>query len=183
MVLGKELCSVGSCRHREVEDREFAFYTFLQAPHPFYRYVYWTDWGTVAKIERASMDGQNRVVLVNTDLVWPNDLVIDYAMQRIYWIDAFLDKIESSNTDGSGRLTLTTNTAPLGIPSLGSPYSLTLEGDYLFWSEWDYNTIFSVYKYGGNVSVVFTGLLLNPNGIQVVGPSRRPYGEFGREEK
>lgn len=123
------------------------------------------------------MDGQNRIVLVDTDLVWPNDITIDYAAQKLYWIDSNLDKVESSNTDGSGRITLTTNTG--GFP-LGSPYSLTLEGDYLYWSEWDFNSIFSVHKEGGNVSVVFQGLLLNPNGIQVVGPSRRPYGECGR---
>ena len=126
------------------------------------------------------MDGQNRVVLVDTDLVWPNDITIDYAAQKLYWIDANLDKIESSNMDGSGRMTLTTNPAGFG---LGSPYSLTLEGDYLYWSEWDDNSIFSVHKDGGNVSVVFQGLILNPNGIQVVGPSRRPYGECGREEE
>jgi len=50
--------------------------------------------GDVAKIERASMDGDARRTLHNTDLVWPNGLTLDYQNQVLYWIDAFLDKIE-----------------------------------------------------------------------------------------
>ena len=30
--------------------------------------MFWTDWGTVAKIERAFLDGTNRKVLVNVEL-------------------------------------------------------------------------------------------------------------------
>ena len=65
--------------------------------------MYWTDWGSTAKIEKASMDGQNRVVLHDTLLTWPNGITIDYAAQRLYWTDASLDKIEYSGVDGTGR--------------------------------------------------------------------------------
>ena len=65
--------------------------------------MYWTDWGNPAKIERASMDGQNRTVLHNTLLTWPNGITIDYSAQKLYWVDAFLDKIEYSGVDGTGR--------------------------------------------------------------------------------
>ena len=74
-----------------------------QLPITYNRYMYWTDWGTTAKIERASMDGQNRMVLHNALLVWPNGITIDYAAQRLYWTDAFLDRIEYSGVDGTGR--------------------------------------------------------------------------------
>jgi len=40
------------------------------------RCVYWTDWGRVAKIERAALDGTERSVIVNTSLEWPNGLTI-----------------------------------------------------------------------------------------------------------
>jgi len=40
------------------------------------RYLYWTDWGNVAKIERAALDGTERSVIVNTSLEWPNGLTI-----------------------------------------------------------------------------------------------------------
>lgn len=58
------------------------------------RYMYWTDWGEVPKIERADLDGMERVVMVNTSLGWPNGLALDYDERKIYWGDAKTDKIE-----------------------------------------------------------------------------------------
>lgn len=36
--------------------------------------MYWTDWGQDAKIERASLDGSDRVVFIKNNLVWPNGM-------------------------------------------------------------------------------------------------------------
>lgn len=68
------------------------FLNFSSALHC--RYMYWTDWGEIPKIERAALDGSDRVVLVNTSLGWPNGLALDYAESKIYWGDAKTDKIE-----------------------------------------------------------------------------------------
>jgi len=38
--------------------------------------MYWTDWGRQAKIERASLDGSDRQLIVNKDVIWPNGLTI-----------------------------------------------------------------------------------------------------------
>lgn len=57
-------------------------------------YMYWTDWGEVPKIERADLDGMERLVMVNTSLGWPNGLALDYDERKIYWGDAKTDKIE-----------------------------------------------------------------------------------------
>lgn len=48
----------------------------------YLRYLFWTDWGHIAKIERANMDGSERKVLINTDLGWPNGLTLDYDTRR-----------------------------------------------------------------------------------------------------
>lgn len=56
--------------------------------------MYWTDWGVRPKIERASLDGKDRVVLLNSSLGWPNGLALDYATGKLYWGDAKTDKIE-----------------------------------------------------------------------------------------
>ena len=45
--------------------------------------MYWTDWGNPPKIERANLDGSDRVVLVNTSLGWPNGLALDFEVNRI----------------------------------------------------------------------------------------------------
>lgn len=52
--------------------------------------MYWTDWGSSAKIERATLGGNFRTEIVNTSLVWPNGLTLDYEDQRLYWADASL---------------------------------------------------------------------------------------------
>lgn len=48
----------------------------------YLRYLFWTDWGHIAKIERANLDGSERKVLINTDLGWPNGLTLDYDTRR-----------------------------------------------------------------------------------------------------
>lgn len=37
---------------------------------------------------------------------FPNGLCIDYEMQRLYWVDAKLDKIETSDFNGEHRAVL-----------------------------------------------------------------------------
>ena len=53
-----------------------------------HRYMYWTDWGVDARIERADMDGNNRVKIIQDNLGWPNGLTIDRPSHRIIWADA-----------------------------------------------------------------------------------------------
>ena len=50
--------------------------------------MYWTDWGNRPRIERADMDGKNRVTIVSDKLGWPNGLTIDRPSSRIIWADA-----------------------------------------------------------------------------------------------
>ncbi|CAI9624719.1 unnamed protein product, partial [Staurois parvus] len=66
-------------------------------------YMYWTDWGMNAKIERATLGGNFRTAIVNTSLVWPNGLTLDYEEERIYWADASLQKIERCSLTGTNR--------------------------------------------------------------------------------
>lgn len=54
----------------------------------FFSYLYWTDWGEHAKLERSAMDGSGRVVLISNNLGWPNGLAIDTAGSQLLWADA-----------------------------------------------------------------------------------------------
>lgn len=65
--------------------------------------MYWTDWGANPKIERAGMDASSRIVIISSNLTWPNGLAIDYQTQRLYWADAGMKTIEFGNFDGSDR--------------------------------------------------------------------------------
>ena len=67
------------------------------------RLMYWTDWGANPKIERAGMDASDRLVIISSNLTWPNGLAIDYETQRLYWADAGTKVIEFGNFDGTDR--------------------------------------------------------------------------------
>ena len=142
-----------------------------------YRYMYWTDWGDEARIERAGMDGTNRSILHNTNLVWPNGLTLDIPGQKIYWIDASLDTIEFSFTDGSGRTLLDRQD-----DVIFHPFSLTFADDFLFWSDWVQLTIFTTHRDRPNDNIVqldlFTPLIYPPHGIEAVTPDRQPQGSY-----
>ncbi|XP_038044557.1 low-density lipoprotein receptor-related protein 4-like [Patiria miniata] len=92
--------------------------------------VYWTDWGAVAKIERASRDGTNREVLVDQELGWPNCLALDSQNEVMYWCDALRDRIEMSDMDGGNRITLVEFIEEV------HPFSLVIYGDYVYWTDW-----------------------------------------------
>ena len=39
--------------------------------------MYWSDWGNDKQcIEKAGLDGSNRKVIVDTDIMWPNGLAL-----------------------------------------------------------------------------------------------------------
>ena len=48
-----------------------------------------------AKIMSAWMDGTNVKTLVNDTLQWPNGLSLDMLAKKLYWCDAYTDRIES----------------------------------------------------------------------------------------
>ena len=61
-------------------------------------WLYWTDWGDIARIQRASMDGQTIETVHNqsTSVRRPQALTIDYDSQTLYWSDDSLNIILSS---------------------------------------------------------------------------------------
>lgn len=107
------------------------------------RWMFWTDWGTVPKIERADMNGHGQTTIVSGDLSWPNGLVIDEASQTLFWADAGLDKIETSDLTGGGRRVL------LSSSHVNHPFSLAILNNRLFWSDWETGGIHSVDKQTG----------------------------------
>ncbi len=116
------------------------------------------------------MDGSNRQTLHSTGLVWPNDVTLDYPTRRLYWIDAFLDRIEHSNYDGTNRVTL--------IGGLDHPFSLTIEGNLVFWSDWSDNSIRFAHKsLNLGTAVLRDFLRVRPYGIAAVTPDRQADGK------
>ncbi|KAL3189938.1 hypothetical protein MRX96_020276 [Rhipicephalus microplus] len=118
---------------------------------PLTRWMYWTDWGQPAKIERAALDGSERRVLVSTDLGWPNGLALDARDDRLYWADARTDRIESSRLDGSDRKVLLDSQLP-------HVFGFTLLGQYIYWTDWQGRSIERLHKHTGERLVILDQL-------------------------
>lgn len=124
--------------------------------------------GSSAKIERASMDGDGRQVLHNTQLERPNGLSLDYQNQVLYWADAGLDKIESSNVDGSNRQLITSVTS-------FNAFAITLFDNVIYWSDLNADAVFSVTTTGTSVTLLIHRFSI-PTGIEVVSEGRQQLG-------
>ena len=111
--------------------------------------MFWTDWGSNAKIERANMDGSERVTLVNTSLTWPNGITIDYEMERIYWVDAdnSTRAIEYCDFNGNGRTVLINQ-------RLLHPFGITLFKDHIYWTDWETDKVERADKMTGDNRIV-----------------------------
>lgn len=134
--------------------------------------MFWSDWGEVPKIERASMDGTNstRTVIINDKIFWPNGLTVDYNARRLYWADAKLGFISSMDFDGGNRHTVSNNQSG----SLSHLFALTLFGDMLYWTDWVQKGIHSCNKTSGQRERSYLNETLSPMGITVFDPARQP---------
>jgi len=117
--------------------------------------IFWTDWGARARIERAGMDGKNRIeILSGNSIRWPNGLAVDILDKRIYWADAKIKTISSSDYYGREiRTVLHSN------EYLRHPFSLTVFEERLYWSDWDKEGVLTVNKFrGDDVKVMISGV-------------------------
>ncbi|MBZ3890926.1 Low-density lipoprotein receptor-related protein 2 [Sciurus carolinensis] len=124
-------------------------------------YMYWTDWGTNAKIERATLGGNFRVPIVNTSLVWPNGLTLDYETDLLYWADASLQRIERSTLTGMDREVI--------VSTAFHSFGLTLYGQFIYWTDFYTKKIYRANKYDGSGLMAMTpSLPVRPKGISTV---------------
>ena len=115
------------------------------------------------------MDGDSREVLHSTSLADVYAITMDYESQELYWADFTLNKIESSNVNGSDRTTLTS--------SVRDPYSMAYFNGTLYWGDNTYNRVLT-----GTVTSPGTGTFLGGSvsydvyGINIVSKDTQPLG-------
>lgn len=130
------------------------------AVHPENRLMFWTDWGVNPHIGSAGMDGSQRQIIISTDIAWPNAVIVDQTVSRIFWCDGKLNRIESSRFDGSDRLVV-----PVEV---SNPYSLDVFEDTVYWSDPGGHEIHSCSKFTGkNHTVLLKEASLSPTGIHI----------------
>ena len=136
----------------------------------YFRQLYWTDTGSVPKIERASMDGTSRVVLHDTNLTTPYGLALDIETQTLYWTDYTLDVLETSSANGANRKILTDR-------MLADPLYLSYYDGNLFWGDLRYNRLLTTSISTPNDVAYFGSYhYYDFYGVQVISPQLQPEG-------
>ncbi|CAG2249585.1 unnamed protein product [Mytilus edulis] len=108
---------------------------------PRHRIIYWSDWGSSPKIEKANYDGTGRTVVVSSDLKWPNGMAIDFDENKLYFVDAGTDKIESTDLNGGSRHTIYTET--------GSHFfAISIFQQYFYYTDWTEHSVMRINKDG-----------------------------------
>lgn len=79
------------------------------------------------------MDGSYRMTIINSGLGWPNALTLDYDARRLFWADAKLNRIESSDLLGKGRIIL--------VDDSPHPFGLAVLGNYIYWTDWQTRSV------------------------------------------
>lgn len=132
--------------------------------------MYWTDWGSSPKIEKASMDGSSREAIVSDSLGSPSGLTIDYSTQTLYWTDPNLHTLERCSHDGSDRMVISS--------IVTSPFGITVHQNTLYWGDLENTTIYSApISDPSNTNVVIARLLYEPLEMHMVSEERQPLGK------
>ncbi|TDG98033.1 hypothetical protein EPR50_G00214030 [Perca flavescens] len=133
---------------------------------PCYGYLYWTDWGSPAKIERATLGGNFRTSIINSSLTTPNGLSLDYEERMLYWADASLDKIERASLTGENRQVI--------LQGVQNPYAMTVFQQDIFWTDWTERAVFRAGKDDGSgFAVLAQDLQYRPNDIHIYAASKQ----------
>ncbi|KAH7680329.1 low-density lipoprotein receptor-related protein 6 isoform 2, partial [Aphelenchoides avenae] len=156
--------------------------TDLEAPwaiavDPSCGVIFWSDWGA-HRIERAGMDGEDRMVIASGDRAyWPNGLTLDLAARRLYWVEENNEAtrkrgIYSSDYWGNDVSTVTQSV------TISNPAAIAIHNDRVYWTELLRHQVLTVSKDGGHVSVVLNvpiaGNIRGPWGLRVFHPDAQP---------
>ncbi|XP_036409805.1 low-density lipoprotein receptor-related protein 8-like [Megalops cyprinoides] len=139
------------------------------AVDPKQGFMYWSDWGLQAKIEKAGMNGVDRQVLVSDGIKWPNGIALDLPNRRLYWADSKLHLISSIDFSGANRKVLLSS-----ADQLGHPFALAVFEDRLYWTDLEKEAIFSANRLTGQDITALAEHLNNPHDIVVFHELRQP---------
>lgn len=95
--------------------------------------------------------------MIKENLQWPNGLAIDRPQGRIYWNDAKLKTIESSDFNGKDR--------KLIIKDVPHPYGLVVVGNHMYWTDWQTQSLHRAEKLSGTDGTI---ILKNLDGLMDV---------------
>ncbi len=112
--------------------------------------VYWTDWGSSPAIMLARMDGEIVGPIIDTNIMWPNGVAVDYETDLIYWTDAFYHHIERADLNGDERTVIFSYSSD--VLSLYHGFHVLVKDHHAYWSDWLTSSVYSAHLPNGNDS-------------------------------
>ena len=117
------------------------------------------------------MDGMAYTTIVSSDIVWPSGLAIDYQTLTLFWSDASLDRLESSDYNGWNRTIL------IERRFIFYPFGLAYHNGSLYWGDWVVGFVYRLTVIDpGDHGYVRAVLGNEPTGIKVVSETNQPLG-------
>ncbi|KAM8866074.1 prolow-density lipoprotein receptor-related protein 1 [Synchiropus picturatus] len=122
--------------------------------------MFWSEIGNAVKIERAGMDGSERMELVTSSLGWPGGMAVDPISERVFWTDERLKAIGSATFDGK-------DIQILQMKATKNPFSLALLDDMLYWSDAKRRVVQAAHKRTGKKHRVLLKRPRQPFGVKI----------------
>ena len=109
-----------------------------------------SDSGSNAKIWSANLDGSKALPFVESKVLWPSGLAMDYPARRLYWTDLKSRTIESIELTGRQR-----KKVKQFHPKEGKPHKIEIFETLIYYSTYQHNRIMKINKFGkGNVTEI-----------------------------
>ncbi|XP_041476939.1 low-density lipoprotein receptor-related protein 2-like isoform X2 [Lytechinus variegatus] len=141
------------------------------AVNPRRGYVYWADLSyTVgnAFIAMAYMNGENSEKVVQTGLVQPRGLTIDFSNDdRVFWVDYKLNVLQGMLFDGSNRKTLVSG-------AMFNPFHVEVFEDQFYWTASTRGEVIKANRLNPSKNLTEVRLLTNPAGLKIFQVNRYP---------
>ncbi|CAG2112833.1 unnamed protein product [Medioppia subpectinata] len=158
---------------------EMIFNTILDlAVNPMDSLLFWSvsdnSINRRGRIMRASEDGSNQTVLIDTDLREPIALAVDLELKRLYWIDRLLFQFYSVDFNGNDMKSILKSHQLFKLS-----YYMTIFGDDIYWSNYFHSAILKTNKFGLNGTQI-NYLIKTESGsdiesIAIIDPSLQPF--------
>ncbi|XP_063881494.1 prolow-density lipoprotein receptor-related protein 1-like isoform X4 [Scylla paramamosain] len=136
---------------------------------PITGYMFFTNWGTrQPMLERALMDGTRKMSLVNTKIVYPFGVTVDFPNQHVYWVDGYLSHVERVDYNGENRRII------LKLKTDESPYGISVFENFLYVTSWKDDSIKRIGRFQSHNVTTFPTNLMEPMHIHVFHRQRQP---------
>ncbi|XP_055488783.1 very low-density lipoprotein receptor-like [Leucoraja erinacea] len=141
------------------------------AVNPLAGFVYWSDWGEPAKIEKAGMNGYDRSLLVSKNIEWPHGIALDLVKGRLYWVDSKLYTLSSVDLNGEDRRIIL-----VSKELLAHALAITIFEDNVFWVDGERKALYGANKFTGSDTRLLASDLQDPRDLVAYHKLTQPSG-------